>query len=119
MASQFLNMTSENSSGLSHLKIVSFNLHGFNQGCVTIEDLINDIEPDILLIQEHWLTPANLNKFDKFNKYFTFGCSAMSAAVESGLLKGRPFGGVMAMISKNYVKLLVMYHNYAFRAFVV
>ena len=61
MATQFLIMTSENSSGLSHLKIVSFNLHGFNQGCATIEDLINDIEPDILVVQEHWLTyPSEL-----------------------------------------------------------
>ena len=76
------------SSRLPHseveLKIVSYNLRGFNQGETVIQELINDIEPQILLCQEHWLTPANLNKFDKFVDYFSFGCSAMSLAVESG-----------------------------------
>jgi len=80
------------------LRVVSFNMHGFNQGQPTIEELINSSQPDIILLQEHWLTPANLNKFDKFRDYFTFGTSAMSKAVESGMLKGRPFGGVISMI---------------------
>jgi len=57
------------------------------------------------MVQEHWLTPANLNKFDKFPNYFTFGCSAMSKAVESGMLKGRPFGGVMTMVKNELRKL--------------
>jgi len=43
------------------------------------------------------MTPANLNKFDKFVNHFTFGCSA----VESGLMKGRQFGGVIALIHNN------------------
>jgi len=76
------------------LKIVFFNMHGFNQGCATIDELITDYYPDIFLLQEHWLTPANLFKLDKFTEYFTFGCSAMSKTVESGILRGRPFGGV-------------------------
>ena len=46
------------------LKLVSYNMHGFNQGCPTINELINTVDPDIILCQEHWLTPANLDKFD-------------------------------------------------------
>lgn len=74
-------------------------MHGFNQGQPVIHDLINGIKPDIILLQEHWLTPANLNKFDKFTDYFSFGMSAMSNAVESGILRGRPYGGVITLIS--------------------
>lgn len=54
------------------------------------------------LLQEHWLTPANLYKFDKhFIGYFSFGCSAMTTAVESGMLRGRPFGGVICLIKSS------------------
>ena len=83
------------------IRIVSFNMHGFNQGRAAIEDLIIKEKPDVFLLQEHWLTPPNLNKFDVFDEYFTFGCSAMSKTVEMGMLKGRPFGGVMILIRNN------------------
>ena len=79
------------------LRIVSFNMRGFQQGCPVIEDLVADNKPDIFLLQEHWLTPANMVNFDtRFTDYFSFGSSAMSRHVESGLsgmLRGRPFGG--------------------------
>lgn len=35
------------------IKLVSFNMHGFHQGCPVIEDLINDEAPDIMMLQEH------------------------------------------------------------------
>ena len=63
---------------LKELKVISFNMHGFNQGRETIDELIVKFSPDILLLQEHWLTPANLNRFDEFSDYFTFGCSVMN-----------------------------------------
>jgi len=65
------------------------------------------IRPDLLLLQEHRLTPANLNKFDKyFPEYFSFGSSAMSNCVAAGMLRGRPFGGVMALINKRLRKVV-------------
>jgi exonuclease III len=88
------------------LKIISFNMHGFNQGRQVVEDLINYDRPDIFLFQEHWLTPSNLIKFDKFFKhYFTFGCSAMADIVGAGILRGRPFGGVISMIHNDLRKV--------------
>jgi len=85
------------------IRVVSFNMHGFNQGRPTINELIANDNVDIFLLQEHWLTLSNLTKFDvSFINYFTFGCSAMSRAVESGILRGRPFGGVMIMIKITY-----------------
>jgi len=66
-------------------------MHRFHQGCPVLDDMIDLFNPDVLLLQEHWLTPANLNKFDShFTNYFSFGCSAMSTIVETGMLRGRP-----------------------------
>ena len=74
-------------------------MRGFQKGCPVIEDLVADSKPDIFLLQEHWLTPANMVNFDtRFTDHFSFGSSAMSRHVESGMLRGRPFGGVMTMI---------------------
>jgi len=53
------------------------------------------------MLQEHWCTPDNLTKFDQFVDYFSFGMSAMYKAVESGMLKGRPFGGVLTVINND------------------
>ena len=84
----------------SNLKIISFNLQGFNHGfAAIISELIDTYKPEVLLLQEHWLTPANLSKSDIFSAHFSFGCSAMSDCVASGVLTGRPFGGVMSLIS--------------------
>ena len=83
------------------LSVVSFNMHGFNQGCHTVRDLINESRPDIFLLQEHWLTPSNLGGFDiEFPRYICFGSSAMRSCVESGVLYGRPFGGVSVLVNK-------------------
>ena len=94
------------------LKFVSYNMHGFMQGFSVLEDFVKtDNKPDVFLLQEHWLTPANLDKFDKyFSDYFSFGCSAMSTAVETGMLRRRPFGGVMTLINKKLRKLVDTIH---------
>jgi len=87
---------------VKQLKILSFNMHGFNHGRAVSEDLINDPHPHIFLLQEHWLTPANLNKFDQcFSNYLNFGSSAMVNSVSAGILKDRPFGSVISMISND------------------
>jgi len=42
-----------------------------------------------------------MSKFQfMFCDYLTFGSSAMSSSVETGILRGRPFGGVVIMINK-------------------
>jgi len=86
---------------VKELKIVSYNMHGFNQGHVAMDELVNTVNPDIFMCQEHWLTPANLCKFnDHFLNYFTFGCSAMTDRIQSGPLYGRPYGGVITLVKK-------------------
>ena len=81
-----------------NITLVTYNLHGYNQGVHTIRDLIDSSSPDIFLLQEHWQTPENLSKFSRdFPDYYCFGSSALADAVAAGPLYGRPFGGVMTM----------------------
>lgn len=93
-------MASDNVNN-SFMSIVSYNMHGFNQGSPAVENMIDIYHPDVFLLQEHWLTPANLCKFDKFADYNMFGCSAMNNSVDSGMLVGRPYGGVSLLIRKS------------------
>jgi len=94
------------------LNIVSFNMHGFNQGCVAIDELISSNSPDIFLVQEHCLTPANLHKFEeRFSDYFAFGSTAMANQVESGMLRGRPYGGLMNLIKNDLHNLMQTIHS--------
>jgi hypothetical protein len=59
--------------------------------------------PDVVCIQEHWLTPANMHKLNNFSdEYFCFGSSAMEAVVCQGPLTGRPFGGTAILIKKRF-----------------
>jgi len=98
--------TNQNSFVPANLKqrltVVSYNLHGLNQGSVGLLELICKLDLDVLMIQEHWLTsPDNLIKLDNISlNYTVFGSSAMNERVCSGPLYGRPFGGT-AIIVRN------------------
>lgn len=81
---------------------VSYNMHGYNQGLSSLLDLCNNDRPDLILLQEHWLSITNLSKFDIFTEYFCFGSSAMTDRLESGILKGRPFGGVAVLVQNKF-----------------
>jgi hypothetical protein len=84
-----------NADSSGSFSVVSFNLHGFNQGSHVIRELIDKHKYDILLVQEHWLTPANVClSSTSFPKYVAIGISAMEDCVSKGPLRERPFGGV-------------------------
>ena len=90
------------SPAVSRLTVVSYNLHGLNQGLPGIKDLMSLINPDVIMVQEHWLTSDNLFKLSNISEnYFAFGSSAMDARVSSGPLFGRPFGGTAILIKNN------------------
>jgi len=85
---------------------------GFNQGSTAVDELTRTISPDVFLVQEHWLTPANLHKFnDYFPDYFAFGSTAMSKQVESGMLRGRPFGGLMNLVKNDLRNVTQTIHS--------
>ena len=39
------------------LDFVSFNMHGYNQGAITVKELIDISSPAVIMLQGHWLTP--------------------------------------------------------------
>jgi len=101
-----------NCSDLKTLCIVSYNMHGFNQGYTTVQELIESKSPDIFMIQEHWLTPCNLNKFNElFPNYSGFGSSALASRIESGPLMGRPYGGTMVLIKNELLSVCECVHT--------
>lgn len=56
------------------VNVMSYNMRGFYQGCSALNDMITQYDPDVILLQEHWLTPAKLHLFDShFVNYFSFG----------------------------------------------
>ena len=83
------------------VNIVTYNMHGFNQGIVLLNSLCDYDNYDVIYIQEHWLSPDLLNNFDYFkNNYLIFCSSSMSTSLSHSILRGRPFGGLCILISK-------------------
>ena len=81
------------------LTLVSYNMHGFNQGKPMLSELC--LNSDIICVQEHWLLPSNLNCFNEFNSHFIgFSSSAMDSVAGRGILRGRPFGGVGVLVNR-------------------
>ena len=88
------------------LSVVTYNMHGFNQGCTLLQELCESNLYDVIFVQEHWLSPAVINKILNFNdKYIGYGISAMSDAVSCGVLRGRPYGGVSILLKEKYAKV--------------
>ena len=80
-------------------------MHGFNQGQILLNDLCLNEKYDVLFIQEHWLTPDKLNQILSFSdKYTGFGVSSMEDKIKSGVLYGRPYGGVSVLIHNKFIQ---------------
>ena len=59
---------------------------------------------DVILIQEHWLFPDDLNELSRLkNNFLYFASSAMDNKISQNSLVGRPFGGVAILY--NQVKI--------------
>lgn len=83
--------------------ILSYNLHGFNQGKHLLNYYCTKGTDDILFLQEHWLSPDSLNKIDFVCPgYYAFSVSSFESSVSSGLLRGRPYGGLAILVKNNY-----------------
>ena len=83
---------------IHEIKCISYNMHGFNQGCSLLKNLC--VDSDCICIQEHWLSPANLYKLENFSKnFFFFGKSAMESVIMNSVLRGRPFGGAGILLN--------------------
>ena len=54
----------------------------------------------VFLLQEHWLTPYNLHKFEDDFSHICALLHQLCVHVETGALYGRPFGGVCVLVKK-------------------
>ena len=100
-------MKMADSTQSSRLSIISYNLHGYNQGlpgCTERTD--RQTESSVIAYQEHWLTTDNLDKLNNISiDYFVCGSSAMDASVGAGPLVGRLFGGTAILITKSLISV--------------
>jgi len=100
-------------NNVNQFTIISYNMHGLSQGAPLLNELLNnnDDNIDACFLQEHWLTPVNLNKLRNFSAKFTyFGKSAMEHTISNSVLRGRPFGGVGIFLNNN-LRSKVLYHT--------
>jgi hypothetical protein len=88
---------------MAEFKLICYNLHGFNQSCDAIDELIVNLAPACLLLQEHWLTCDNMSKFDRYSDYFVIGSPALRKSVELGPIYGRPAGGLATLVHRSFV----------------
>jgi len=85
------------------LRVSSFNMHGFKIGSSCLADLCN--MSDIILVQEHWLSPHSLHLLSSVNDNFVyFASSAMCTKLARGVFRGKPFGGVGVIVHKSLAK---------------
>jgi exonuclease III len=83
--------------------VITFNLHGFNQGGLYLNELCTSGKYDLIGVQEHWLAPSCIVKLKSLSKnYSVYGKSAMETIVSIGPLRGRPWGGAAIMVKKQY-----------------
>ena len=75
-----------------NINVSSHNLHGFKSSSDYLKSCIND-HGGIWMGQEHWLSNKQLHNLQYLNTEY-IARSGMEDAVSSGVLRGRPFGGV-------------------------
>jgi len=82
-------------------------MYGYNNGLSMVNTLCEKY--DFILLQEHWLSSAELNKLNFIHKDFTpFSVSAMDAKISNGILVGRPFGGTAILCRSNLLKFITL-----------
>lgn len=87
-----------------NLKIVSYNVHGYNQGSYTVHDLSSKCSPDLFLLQELWLTASNMARIENdHSDYICFGSSASIKGEDTGYACGRPCGGIAILVKKQFL----------------
>ena len=89
------------------LVIISYNMHGFNQGAELVKHWCLIKSFDVLIVQEHWLSPATLYRFNDIigPDYFCFSFSSMGLTCSSDVLRGRPFGGLAIIVKRDYINV--------------
>ena len=101
------------------ITISTHNVNGFTRNKDFLHTLCESNPDAIRAIQEHWLKPPfkkqlGVNNLRSLHPNFDgFGTSAMKHAVESRIVKGRPFGGTGFLFNKKFANCLKPLLDYA------
>ena len=88
----------------NQLTIMTYNMHGFNQGNVFLSEACSEGICDVFFIQEHWQTNSNIQRLSNINvNYVMYGEPAMSSETSKGVIFGRPFGGIAVLVKNSLV----------------
>jgi exonuclease III len=89
----------------SDLVVMTYNCHGFNQGSILLKEICESKVYHCIFLQELWLTPNLWHKIQNLSAHYTcYGISSMEAAVERGILQGRPYGGTAILVRNELIK---------------
>ena len=84
-----------------NLNVLSLNMRGFNQSSEYTKEICDSAKYDCIFLQEHRCSPSSMFKLQNLSPdYLCYGKSAMEAAVSTGFIKGRPFGGTAILVRK-------------------
>ena len=96
----------------SEFNIVTYNQRGLNNGYSGLHDLCNNPKTMLIAIQEHWLTPNRLHELNNIHPDFVgYGISSMTNHLQSGIYRGRPYGGVGFLWRKTFASRICMGHK--------
>ena len=94
---------------ISDLRICTFNCRSLKNSIVDIRNLCNS--HDIILIQEHWLMPFELDILSSISDNFpVYGLSAVD--VSNGVVKDRSYGGTAILYSKQFANVISVINTY-------
>jgi len=96
----------------NRLHVLTYNLHGFKQGCEYLKDLSSFC--DAIFTPEHWLAPFDLDSLNDVDNNICFASSAMDNAISTNCLRGRPIGDLAIYVRNtlNNVKLIHVSKSY-------
>ena len=80
------------------VSVMTYNMHGMNQGRVLLTEICAKGSVDVILLQEHWLASKALQQFDAISdNYSHVAVSSMDSSLRNAPLTGRPYGGLAIM----------------------
>ena len=99
-------------NNIDNINILSYNLHGFNQGVPLLEDVMKNNNYEIIFVQETWLSSRDFNKLGLINSDYNFiATSAVDKKLETDILLGRPFGGMAVFFKQGYAPVIKCLHK--------
>jgi len=57
---------------MAHFNAITYNMHGYNQGETMVKFLCDVKKPDVIFLQEHWLSPDRIHELCSLSSEYIF-----------------------------------------------